>query len=87
MTTRRLLEVEYRQGEEVVVHFRPWLLTGVPRESLHHWRNANRELLLAFRSVLDGAIERLTPPESKAQAKRGGRRRRVEVTEENEETT
>lgn len=84
MTTHRLLEVEYRQGEEVVVHFRPWLLTGVPRASLHHWRNANRELLLAFRSVLDGAIEKMTPPEAERRGRRSGQRQRVEVTEEEE---
>ena len=82
MTSRRLLEVEYRRGEEVVIHFRPHILRAVPHESLRHWRNANRELLLALRSLLDGAIERVTPPEPEEQERRGRRRQRVEVTEE-----
>ncbi|MEE8442296.1 MAG: hypothetical protein V3S37_00985, partial [Dehalococcoidia bacterium] len=67
MTTRRLLEVEYRRGEEVVVRFRPHLLRGIPRSGAHHGRNATRELLLAFRKVLDGAIDRLVPPEAEEQ--------------------
>ena len=82
MTTRRLLEVEYRRGEEVVVHFRPNVLKGVPRTSAHHCRSATREILLSFRSVLDGVIERLTPPEAQEQGRRTRGRRRVEVTEE-----
>ena len=82
MTTRRLLEVEYRRGEEVVVRFRPGALKGVPRTSARHCRSATRELLLAFRSVLDGAIERLTSPETQEQGRRARGRRRVEVTEE-----
>lgn len=81
MTTRRVLEVEYRRGEEVVVRFRPRLLSIVPSSSVRHWRNANREFLLAFRSLLDEVIDRMAPPESEEQGRRG--RRRVEVTEEN----
>ena len=82
MTTRRLLEVEYREGEEVVVRFRPHLLPGVPRDALRHWRKANRELLLAVRGLLDGAIERMEAVDSEERGRRGGRRKRVEVTEE-----
>ena len=82
MATDRLLEVEYRRGEEVVVHFRPHLLKRVPGSSAGHLRNANREFLLAIRSLLDGAIERMAPADSEQQGKRGGRRQRVEVTEE-----
>ena len=82
MTSRRLLEVECRRGEEVVVHFRPCLLAGVPRASLRHWRNANREFLLAVRSLLDGIIERMEPADAEAQGRRARGRRRVEVTEE-----
>ena len=81
MTTDRLLEVEYRRGEEVVVRFRPNVLKGVPRSGTRSCRNATRELLLAFRSVLDGAIDKLTSPEAEGQGERGSRRR-VEVTEE-----
>ncbi len=85
MTTHRLLEVEYRQGQEVVVRFRPCLLKGVPRSSIRHWRNANREFLLAIRSLLDGVIEQVTPPDPEEDEKRGHRRQRVEVKEVKEE--
>ncbi len=83
MTTRRLLEVEYSRGAGVVIRFRPRILRrGVPHDSLRHWRNANREFLLAIRSLLDGVIEQVAPPESERQERRGRRRQRVEVTEE-----
>ncbi|MBI4201316.1 MAG: hypothetical protein HY531_03380 [Chloroflexi bacterium] len=82
MTTQRLLEVEYRKGDEIVVRLRPHLLKMVPQESLRHWRNSNRELLLAVRSLLDKAIERMEPGAPDAQGRRGRRRQRVEVKEE-----
>lgn len=82
MTVRRLLEVEYSREEGVVVHLRPGLRQAFPQESLRHWRSANREFLLALRSLLDGAIERWGPADSEEEEKRGRRRHRVEVKEE-----
>ena len=82
MTTRRLLEVECNEEDELVVHFRPRLFKVFPDESVRHWRRANLELLLAAKSILDGVIKGMTPSDSDEQGRRGRRRQRVEVKEE-----
>ena len=81
MTRHRLLEIEYEEGKEVILHFRPFGLKGARSASRSHLRNANREFLMAVRSFLDGAIEQLEP---KGEEGRGSRRKRVRVTEEKE---
>ena len=80
MSTRRLVEVDYSRDEGVVIHVRPRAMRLVPREGMQHLRNANRECLLAMRTLLDAVIERTAPSEEKE--KQGPRRRRIEVKEE-----
>lgn len=81
MSTSRMVDVEYSRGEGLVIHFRPGMMRLVPRESVRHWRNANREYLLAMRSLLDAVIERTATSEPEEKQRRG-RRRRIEVKEE-----
>ena len=79
MTKHRVLEVEYNdadEGKEVVLHFRPYALRKSPRIGAGHLRSANREVLLAVRSLLDEAIEWMAPAKSE-----GPKRQRVKVTE------
>ncbi|MBI2172179.1 MAG: hypothetical protein HYU30_09240 [Chloroflexi bacterium] len=85
MTTKRsrLLEVDYDREDGVVIHVRPRALRLFPRESARHWRSANKEMLLAFRSLLDSVIERVDPEGDGQDAKaQDGASKRVVVTEE-----
>jgi hypothetical protein len=52
----------------------------IPDEFWQHRREARREMLLAMRSIVDAAINRLEPEEEKPAAKPGTRRKtKVEV--------
>ncbi len=51
---------------EVTVRINPEAVGGIPNETLVHLREANRQGLLAMRSVLDHLIDRL-------ETKEGGR--------------
>jgi hypothetical protein len=51
-----------------------WLDRALPEEFRAHMRAARREQLLAFRSLIDAAIERTEQAEGE-----GRRRRRVEI--------
>ncbi len=77
MTGRRLLEVQYKPGEELVFRFNTQRLGILPETTRGHLRNANKEFLLALRSVIDRSIERMEHG-----AERGRRRQRVHVEEE-----
>ncbi|MBI4199852.1 MAG: hypothetical protein HY535_05220 [Chloroflexi bacterium] len=81
MSTRRWLEVEYHKGEGLVVRVRPALLSRMPPTAIDHWRAANKELLLAFRSFLDGAIERMERAAQEVPPGDGRVRRRIPVRE------
>ncbi len=78
MATRRLLEVQYKPGEELVFRFNTQRLRLLPEATQGHLRNANREFLLALRSIIDRAVERADG----AETGRGRRRQRVQVEEE-----
>ncbi|MBI4338608.1 MAG: hypothetical protein HY680_01500 [Chloroflexi bacterium] len=84
MTSKRtrLLEVDYDRGEGVTIHVRPRAARLLPRASLRHWRNANKEMLLAFRSMLDSAIERMDPGDDASGEGQSRGARHVPVTEE-----
>ncbi len=56
---RGIIEWEHRPGEEFVLRFKPPLSKMVSDEAKGHIRAARKEILLAIRSLVDGAIARL----------------------------
>ncbi len=70
----RMVEIDYSPSEGLTLRFRPISLSLVPEPTRQHLLAANRELLLALRSFVDQAIERV---ESSAGPSRGPRRVRV----------
>ena len=70
-----IFEVEYHPGEEVVLHFKSPKFWGLPDSTKQHLLVARKEVLLALRSMLDRAIERMEEPgETK-----GRRRSKIKV--------
>jgi len=59
----RFFDVEIRPGEEIVLHFRPGKLPWLPPEAKNHVHEAQKEMLLALRSLIDRAIERVEEKE------------------------
>ena len=59
----RILEVEHRPGEEVVLRFRAPKVSVLPDQTREHIRVVQKETLLALRSLLDRAIERVEEAE------------------------
>ncbi len=74
--TDKVFEVEYHPGDEtVVLRFKvPPRLPFVPEPAREHFKAARKEMLLAFRSFLDKAIEHAEKAE-----KRGKSRTKIEV--------
>jgi len=64
----RIFEVEHESGEEFVLRFRPHRIGWLPEETRSHLFGARREMLLALRSLIDRAIERVDEKE-KAEGK------------------
>ena len=65
-------QIEYRPGEEVVLRFKSPKFQGLPDSTQQHLSTAGKEILLALRSLLDGAIEkaeRSGEPERKKRTK------------------
>lgn len=58
-----IFEVERRAGEEIVLHFRPPKLKGLSPDTQQHIRTAQKELLLALRSLIDDTVEILEKSE------------------------
>lgn len=71
----KVFEIEYRPGEEVVLHFKAPIFSVMPEATRGHFRTAHKEMLLALRSLLDKAIERAEEAE-KTKAKE---RTKIEV--------
>ncbi len=70
-----IFEVEYHPGEEVVLRFKLPRFRGFPDSTKQHLSVARKEMLLALRSMLDRAIERMeVPGETK-----GRRRSKIKV--------
>ena len=67
--------------QELVFRFNTQRLSILPETTRGHLRNANREFLLALRSVIDGTINRMERGQEERSA-RGRRRQRVTVEEE-----
>ena len=65
-----ILEVDYRPGEEIVLRFKIPKFLGLPDSSRGHLLAARKETLLAFRSMLDSAIERAEEPRKVSRKKR-----------------
>jgi len=66
----RILEVEYRPGEEVVLRIKAPKGSLLPEATRSHARMARKELLLGLRSLLDSAIESLEKREKEGEKKR-----------------
>lgn len=66
----RILELEHHPGEEIVLRLRPPKLDFLPASSRNHVRAAEKEILLAFRDLVDAAIEALERREKAARKKR-----------------
>ncbi len=75
--SNKLLEMDYKAGE-FTLRFTPGRLRLLPEETLGHLRTANKEVLIAMRSVLDSFIEKSDPEKGESQK----RRTRIHVDEE-----
>ncbi len=68
-----ILEVEHNPGEEeIIVHFRPPKML-LPPSTRTHLRAAEKEALLALRSLIDAAIETIEEKE------KGERKERINI--------
>ena len=70
-----IFEVEHRPGEEVVLRLKSPKFRGLPDSTRQHLLIAQKEILLALRSMLDKAIEKA---EESKEAK-GRKRTKIEV--------
>jgi hypothetical protein len=70
---RKPFEYEYRPGDELVLRFRRPVLDLIPCEARDHLLTAQKEFLLALRSLVDAAISRMEDHE------RGESIRRTEI--------
>ena len=75
----KILEVEHEPGEEYVIRFRPHRLRWLPEETRGHVHKARKEMLLALRSVIDRAIERVEEREKGEGKGRKKGRTRIEI--------
>lgn len=72
-----IFEVEHRPGEELVLRFRAPKLKGLPQETKKHIMTAQKEFLLALRSLIDGAVELIEKAEKTEE--KGTGRTKIEV--------
>ena len=63
-------EVQYKPGEEVVLRFKTPEFKVLPEGTRQHMRDAQKQMLMALRDMLDKAIEKT---EEKAKPKKTGR--------------
>jgi len=70
-----IFEIEHRPGEEIVLRFKAPSLSIMPEATRTHFRTAQKEVLLALRSLLDKAIERA----EEAEKPKTKRRTKIEV--------
>lgn len=74
---KQFLEFERSPEDDYIFKFRPSLFPFLPTATREHMRVASKEILLAFRSVIDSAIESV----EKDEAQQSKRRTRIEVQE------
>jgi len=81
--SEKILEIEHSPGEEWVVRFKPIGLQWLPEETKRHIYGARKEMLLALRSVVDHAIQRIDESEKRQGRSRtkgrGGSRTKIKV--------
>jgi len=65
-----IFEIEHRPGEEIVLRFKSPSIPIMPEETKSHFRMAQKEVLLALRSLLDKAIEQAEEAEKTKSKKR-----------------
>jgi hypothetical protein len=70
-----IFQIEHRPGEEVVLRVKSPAFRGLPDSTKQHLLAARKEMLLALRTMLDGAIERT----EKSKAARGRKKTKIEV--------
>lgn len=73
--TESIFEIEHRPGEEIVLRFKAPALSIIPEVARSHFRIARKEVLLALRSLLDVAIERV----EEAERPKARKRTKIEV--------
>jgi hypothetical protein len=56
---RKPFEYEYKPGDELVLRFRRPVIDLIPCEARDHLMVAQKEFLLALRSLVDAALSRL----------------------------
>ena len=66
----RLMEVEYKGGEGLVLKFKHPRFRTIPESAREHVVRAQKEVLLALRSSLDAAIEVVEEVERKREKTR-----------------
>ena len=69
------IEIHYDSKDGITIRMRPANLKLVPESTLKHVRGAGKEMLLAMRSLLDQAIERVEESEEDQPT----RRRKIKV--------
>lgn len=74
--TDKIIEVEQRPDGEVIFRFRLQGLPFLSEDTRGHLKTARKEMLLAFRSVLDKAIERAEQAEKPKEKKK---RTKIEI--------
>ena len=52
-----IIEIEHRPGGEIVLRFKSPGISAIPAETIAHFVTAQKEMLLALRSLLDSAIK------------------------------
>ena len=70
-----IFEVQYHPKEEIVLRFKSPGFHGLPEPTRQHLLSARKEMLLALRSMIDGAIEKT---EERAKPK-GKKRTKIDV--------
>lgn len=78
----RLAEISYSPDEGLTLRFNPRSFTLLPEPTRGHLKAANKEFLLALRSIIDQGIEWMDRPQPKS---RRPRRIQVKVGSEPEE--
>ena len=65
-----IFEVEHRPNEEIVLRFKSPKFWGLSDSTRQHLLAAQKEMLLALRSMLDRAIERIEESEKAKRRKK-----------------
>ena len=67
---RKPFEYEYRPGDELVLRFRRPVIDLIPCEARDHLMTAQKEFLLALRSLVEAALSHLEERERRDSSRR-----------------